>query len=243
MAKEAQNELFCRLENGTPTDGRSESKANIDEGGDGSQALEDNNTDIKAYRSDTPSAEGCVSNQEKSPNRASFVKRSSNLRHFGEFPIVSNDSHDGSDHSHGGTDGSTQASSLAVEDRGGGRLGGIEAARKLLEEQVQSLPPEFKAFVADFEVDRWGYANIRCRCGANFGCIDDFESHVRAGACRARRCSCGDTWTTLSELVEHAKRTGCTIDPSPPPDPPERKTRRRWRRLHGNGDLVLGGDE
>jgi hypothetical protein len=113
---------------------------------------------------------------------------------------------------------------------------GLDAARDLLKSQVESLPDAFRLFIADYSVDQWGYANIRCQCGSNFGGIDDFVSHVRAGSCSARRCSCGDNWLTLSELVEHCKKTGCQIDPNPPPDPPEKKTKRHWRRLHRNGD-------
>jgi hypothetical protein len=113
---------------------------------------------------------------------------------------------------------------------------GLDAARDLLKSQVESLPDAFRLFIADYSVDQWGYANIRCQCGSNFGGIDDFVSHVRTGYCRARRCACGDTWLSLGELIEHCRKTGCSIDPSPPPDPPEKKAKRRWRRLHRNGD-------
>jgi DNA-binding transcriptional ArsR family regulator len=243
MQKEAQNELFSKLEIGTPTDGRSESKANIDEVGDGNQALEGNNTDIKAYRSDTPSVEGCVSNQEKSPNRASFVKRSSNLRHFGEFPIVSNDSHDGSDHSHEGRGDSAQASNLdsppsppqTEPSQKPHAVNGLEEARRRLEEAVNQLEPEVKTFLDTYRVDDSGYSCIRCKCGSSFFSAEDFEAHIRFGSCKARRCSCGDSWLTLSELLEHVRKTNCSINPSPPPDPPEKGTKRRWRRLHKNG--------
>jgi hypothetical protein len=119
---------------------------------------------------------------------------------------------------------------------------GLDAARDLLKSQVESLPDVFRLFIADFSVDQWGYATIRCQCGSNFGGIDDFVSHVRAGSCRARRCSCGDSWLTLSELLEHVRKTNCSINPSPPPDPPEKGTKRRWRRLHRNGGFLEVGD-
>jgi hypothetical protein len=103
-----------------------------------------------------------------------------------------------------------------------------------LEEAVCQLEPEVRLFLDSYRVDDSGYSCIRCRCGASFFAAEDFEAHVRLGSCKARRCSCGDTWTTLSELLEHVQKTGCSIVASPPPDPPEKKPR-RWRRLHRNG--------
>jgi hypothetical protein len=122
-------------------------------------------------------------------------------------------------------------------------LNGLEEARRRLEEAVNQLEPEVKTFLDTYRVDDSGYSCIRCKCGSSFFSAEDFEAHIRFGSCKARRCSCGDSWLTLSELLEHVRKTNCSINPSPPPDPPEKGTKRRWRRLHGNGDLVLGGDE
>jgi hypothetical protein len=121
-------------------------------------------------------------------------------------------------------------------------VNGLEEARRRLEEAVSQLEPEVKTFLDTYRVDDSGYSCIRCKCGASFFSAEDFESHVRFGACTARKCECGTRWLTLSELLTHCEKTNCRVNPVPDP-PPERKTRRRWRRLHGNGDLVLGGDE
>jgi len=122
------------------------------------------------------------------------------------------------------------------------KLDGLEEAKKRLEEAVLQLEPEIRLFLDTYRVDDSGYSCIRCKCGASFFSADDFESHIRFGACTARKCECGTRWLTLSELLTHCEKTNCRVNPAPDP-PPERKTRRRWRRLHGNGDLVLGGDE
>ena len=114
-------------------------------------------------------------------------------------------------------------------------VNGLEEARRRLEEEIKALPDEFKAFLSSYWVDEWGWVYVKCKCNASFGSIVDFNNHVRLGACKARRCACGDTWLSLGELLEHVRKTGCTIDPNPPPDPPEKKTKRRWRRLHKNG--------
>jgi hypothetical protein len=121
-------------------------------------------------------------------------------------------------------------------------LNGLEIARQRLEEEIQALPDEFKAFLSSYWVDDWGWIYVKCKCNASFGSIVDFNNHVRLGACKARRCACGDTWLSLGELLEHVRKTGCTIDPNPPPDPPEKGTKRRWRRLHRNGGFLEVGD-
>jgi hypothetical protein len=116
-------------------------------------------------------------------------------------------------------------------------VNGLEEARRRLEELVAQLPPDIKAFLADYGIDEGGYWNLKCRCGCNLHTPDNFESHVRFGKCEARRCTCGLSWNTLLKLQEHMARVGCSIDPNPPPpDPPDKKTKRHWRRLHRNGD-------